>query len=320
MPQQQLNQPSHPTGEFVIDPTDLNNTINAPTTILVNNNNPNNSFITYHNGVYPPPTLFMYKYGYNSNILFENLQKNPIIVNNTASTASLDNNNASELDIITMNSGNNKSTDADSNRMNDDFECHIEELARIKLEDIDELNKFSTGSNPSNNNSSAFNLFKKNDSSSAINPSNTNSNGNGSSLTLSQLVSDQNNTNPNLSNRNSGIVNMLFTTIFGGTNKPNTAINSTTNTNNNSMNVNTNNSVMNANSQTSGMMTSTELTIDQNNLLNDVNLDDELMMSLISDNKDSKCDGNQHQNNSSESIQINTSGSDEPCLKYFKSL
>ncbi len=224
--------------------------------INMNSNNNMNNFNFNNTLAYPAvgPSLIHAKFAYNPNVLYENLQKNTVILNNINNIKIVDDN--SDLDLI----ANNK------NDQDKDLGYHIEEFSRIKIEDIEELNDLvnnnNNTTNNNNNNSSTlsspsnslgFNLFKKSDE-------------------------QQQNTN-----RSNNIVNKFFSHIFGTSNSNNKENNN--NNVNNSINNNINNSLNNSN-------TSNELNIDSS-LLNDVNIDDDLMLQLIqgssnNENKDDK--------------------------------
>ena len=110
------------------------------------NNQTSNNFYNFCNVSHGPTTIIRpHKFEYNPNVLYDNLQN--IIEKNFS-------NYTSETNLNLSQSSNNLNININN----------LEELAKIKLEDIDELN----GSNPSSNNNSSSSLssmfLKKSDS------------------------------------------------------------------------------------------------------------------------------------------------------------
>jgi len=110
------------------------------------NNQTSNNYYNFYNVSHGPTTIIRpHKFEYNPNLLYDNLQN--IIEKNFS-------NNSGETNLNPSQSNNNLNININN----------LEELAKIKLEDIDELN----GSNLSSNNNSSSSLssmiLKKNDS------------------------------------------------------------------------------------------------------------------------------------------------------------
>lgn len=105
----------------------------------------------------PPPTLFMHKFDFNSQFLFENFQN--LIDKNFPSQTNNNNNKPAGEDL--------ENTSLDINQL----ELPQLDLARIKLEDIDELNNFNQNSKKetNNNNNTNSNLAHKSSSNSLFN-------------------------------------------------------------------------------------------------------------------------------------------------------
>jgi hypothetical protein len=177
-----------------------------------NFNNLNNNFNhhNHHHHSYmpnaPPPSLLMYKFDYNSQLLFDNFQnlieKKGLVIPNKTGMINNDLN------------PNNTTTTTVTNSLDKEILLNeLDDLARIKLEDIDELNSSSSPSlnNTSNNNSSAsMNIFQMTNNFNS-NHRNSMSESSSASVTTPQNVHQPINTTSSQRSRNNSLVNALIT-------------------------------------------------------------------------------------------------------------
>lgn len=149
---------SNPNGSFISKPFKLIKSIfnissaNSSPNMMINNQNeatttnssgmlisqsPSNYYLINQ----PPPTLFMHKYDYNPQILFDNFQN--LIEKSSVNISSKNNsNNNSDIDLCSL----------DTQQL---------DLSRIKLEDLNELNQFEQSATSSNSQTSQEQQTKK---------------------------------------------------------------------------------------------------------------------------------------------------------------
>jgi hypothetical protein len=181
--------------------------------------NHNNHHHHHHQNLNHPTSLFMYKFDYKPSFLMDNLQH--LIENNSRSFSHVNSNKNANNSYYT-NSNNNSPNNSNANSNNNseiesNYEIikELDELARIKLEDIEELNattssqpvslqanseKSSMPSNRSRSNSlvnviiNFCNNFKGNPS---VSTNNSNNNNNNKSAAPDHITSTLTSNNPN---------------------------------------------------------------------------------------------------------------------------
>lgn len=185
---------------------------------------------------HPPPTLFMYKFDYKPQFLFDNLQN--LIGNNTNLLSS--SSSTSKPNHHSLYSNTSKESIAN----NEEIDCQLEDLAHIKLEDLDV--EFSQPQ-----------PIKQNESLSSLNILNENNNANTSA------------TNEGSSRRGSFISN-IFKSLTKTSSYSNTSF---TKEKNNETNI-------------SNSASKQDIKIDLDNNTLSLNIDDDMMVTLLSDPKD----------------------------------